>query len=1033
MTTIFGRRVFVRALVRRCVMGALVALSMAAVAAAQPDAGWAPVAAFPAGLEANGPGPRPQLFQPLVLNGAALEALLLTAPMEDTPGAAKMIRVPIPMPDGTMSEFDVVESPIMEPGLQAALPSTRTYKGWGVDDPTAVMRLMISPEGCSVMVRSAAGAVFIDPYVKGDGIHHVSYRLSDFGPAINWVCDTKGEPREIPVDPEAGTALNRSGPTRRNYRLAVAATGEYTSVYGSAAAAQNNIVSVINRINLVYETEVAVRFTLVANNLSLIFTSSGTDPYTNNVNSEMLDQNQTTVDSIIGSANYDIGHVFGTAGGGVAQLGSVCGSGSKARGVSSSAGTINNPYTLYVVAHEIGHQFNAPHSFNGIGGSCGGNRSGSGAIEPGSGSTIMSYAGNCGADNIASSSDLFFHSGSFDRILLFLPGAACSTSTATGNLAPVVNAGGDFTIPARTPFVLTGSATDANGDAMTYSWEQRDQGAALALASGDNGTSPIIRAYPPQATPIRTVPRLGDLLNNSTPLGEILPTTSRFLNFRLTARDNKAGGGGVNTDDMRITVAGSAGPFQVTSHNTSGTYRGAQTVTWDVAGTSISPISAPNVRILLSSDGGTTFPVVLTASTPNTGTANVIFPSITTNVGRIRIEPTNNIFFDVNNINLFIRPPTTPVIFNSAGAAATDTAGNGNANGVIDPGENQIGLTLGITNTGASTATGISATLTSLTPTVSVVTGVSAYANIAPAGGASNTTPFEIAIAPEHLCGETINLQLSVVSAQTSAVLLYTLQTGAAGGPPGAPVTFRYAGAPVNIPDNDSAGISVPINVAGVGTVHGVQASIDGSTCSTDPADTNVGLNHGNVGDLILSIIAPDATAVTMFNRHAAGGINFCNTIFDSTDPLLPPIQFATAGQAPFTDVWRPTNTTAVLLGKNADGQWFFRARDRAALATGTIRAVSIIITPQGRACASPVVACPWDYNADGNLNPDDVGDYITDYYMVPALHGPGGYAIACPDNEPPFDAGYRVDVTGDCIANPDDLGDYITAYYQGC
>ncbi len=1016
------------------VLAAVAALSVVATgaAAAQPAeaAGWQVVAALPEGIEARGAGPRPQLFQPLILDGAALENLLLTAPMEDTPAALKGREVLIPMPDGSFELFAVEESPIMEPGLQAVLPSTRTYRGIGIDDPTGIMRISLSPAGCSVMVRCARGTMFIDPYAQGDGIHHVAYWLRDFGPGPEWLCGTTGEPRAVPG---GGDTFGRSGPTRRTYRTAVATTGEYTQVYGNATNALNNVVTVMNRVTLIYETEVAVRFTLVANNSALIFTNSGTDPYTNFDNAAMLDQNQATLDSIIGAANYDVGHVFGTAGGGIAQLGVICGNGAKGRGVSGSAGNVNNPYTIYVVCHELGHQFNAPHSFNGLLGSCGPNRSSSGAIEPGSGSTIMSYAGACSSDNVASTADPFFHSGSFDRILQFLPGTSCAQQTATGNVAPVVNAGLDYTIPSRTPFVLTGSATDANGDALTYSWEQRDQGVGISLSGGDNGTSPIIRTYAPSTSPVRTIPRLGDLLNNSTPVGEILPTTSRFLSFRLTARDNKPGGGGVNTDDMRITTVASAGPFQVTSHNTSATYRGAQTVTWNVAGTNIGSISTANVRILLSSDGGNTFPVVLAASTPNDGSADVIFPSITTNVGRIKVEAVGNIYFDINNINLFIRPPTTPVVFNAAGIIAADTAGNGNANNVIDPGEGEIALTLTATNTGGSTATSVSGSLVSLTPTVSVIQGVSAYPNIASGGGGSNTTPFVIAVSPEHACGDSINLQLNMTSAETAAGLLYTLQTGAPGGVPKPPEVFRYAGSPTNIPDNDSAGISVPINVAGVGTVHSVEASIDGTTCSTDPLDVNVGLNHANVGDLILSIIAPDTTPVTMFNRHAAGGINFCNTIFRSDDATLPAIQFATPTDAPFTGVWRPTNTTAGLLGRNADGQWFFRARDRALSATGAIRAVSLVISPQGRTCAAPIGTCQWEYNGDGITNSDDLGDYITEYFTDPPLPGPGGYAVACPGEAPPYDAGLRADVSADCILNPDDLGDYITGYYSGC
>ncbi len=453
----------------------------------------------------------------------------------------------------------------------------------------------------------------------------------------------------------------------RTYRLAVACTGEYAvAATGSAtptmAQTLAKIITSVNRVDGVYETEVAVRLVLVATETMVVFTTASTDPFNGNNNANVLiGESQSVISSTIGSANYDIGHTFSTGGGGLAGLGVVCINSQKASGITGSPNPVGDPYDIDYVAHEIGHQFAGNHTFNATTSSCGGgNRNASTAVEPGSGVTIMAYAGICGSTNdLAPNSIAYFHAISYDEIVNFTNlnnGNSCAATTSTGNQPPVVTGSGNYIVPKSTPFILTGSATDPDGDALTYSWEETEVGTA---GNWNANVKPYFRSYNPVTVPSRLFPIASVVLsgNYASVKGEFVPTSAQNLQFRLTARDNKMGGGGVCYAINTVSVT-NAGPLSVTYPNVPGiiwAIGSQQTVTWDVNGTDLTPISCDSVRVLISYNSGSTYSVLLN-STPNDGSELIAVPTLSNSITtcRIKVESKGNIFYDISNNNFTI-------------------------------------------------------------------------------------------------------------------------------------------------------------------------------------------------------------------------------------------------------------------------------------------------------------------------------------------------------------------------------------------
>lgn len=627
----------------------------------------------------------PQAYRTLALDKAMMAQILASAPQEFAKRTATAVpaEITLPLPEGGYGRFKVLESPLMEPVLAAQFPEIKNYLIQGIDDPTASGRIDTSPRGFRAMVISANGTFFIDPYWSDSDAVSICYAKKDFANDDKmkaWSCGVQGGGSPVAALARASREVQRpTGATLRVYRAAIAATGEYTAFHGGtvplALAAINTSLA---RVNTVYERDFCIRMILVANNTSIIYTDASSDPYTNGDPDLMIDENQTNVDSVIGNANYDIGHVFGTDSGGLAGLGVVCETGAKAQGVTGSSAPVNDPFDIDFVAHEMGHQFAGNHTFNAF---AGGNRNASTAFEVGSGSTVMAYAGIVSGQNLQANSDDYFQTGSYTEIDNYTSsgvGANAFSNIPTGNSPPIIAAlPASYTVPARTPFALTAGATDAEGDALTYCWEEYDLGPTNNPTANprDNGSSPIFRSYKPATNATRFFPSLQYILNNSNNppatytsngvstwvTGEALPTTSRTMTYRVSVRDNRAGGGGQNWGSTQVTTVSNAGPFRITAPDSAASvYYGIPfLVTWEVAGTESAPISCTSVRILLSTNGGTNFPVVVADSVPNNGSATVTLSNLTSR-GRLKVEAVDNIFFDVNGTDFNVLSTNPP-------------------------------------------------------------------------------------------------------------------------------------------------------------------------------------------------------------------------------------------------------------------------------------------------------------------------------------------------------------------------------------
>ena len=586
----------------------------------------------------------------------------------------------IPNSTGKMIKFKVFESSIMHPLLQEKYLNIKTYKGVGIDDPTSTIRFSLSPLGFHALSSSGIrSALFIEPYSTNDNTLYIVFNKSsirNYDTDFDCLVETDILNR---TSQNNSNEFNGEGDIDdqklRKYRLALSCTGEYSQNFagnGTVIQQKANVLAAmitsINRVNEIYERDLGIRLEFIANNDELIYLDPSTDPWQNEFNTTTA----VTIDNVIGVENYDIGHNYNDTGGGNAGcLGCVCSSNSqsnfhKGRAYTGSNNPVGDPFYIDYVAHEMGHQFYGWHTMN----RC--SRSGNNTeVEPGSGSSIMGYAGICNP-NVQNQSDAHFNYVNIRDIGGYIKTGfnpaynvnvgICDDGITILNQPPDIDAGDDYVIPANTPFVLTGSAEDIDGnETLTYNWSQNDpEEAPNNTTPQSNWTSgPLYRSLLPSNSPKRYFPSLETVVSGSlSSTWEVTPSVTRALNFAFTVRDNGSGfigdngTGQVVTDEMLVEVIDTGEPFQVTSQNEANITWSSNTteiITWNVGGTTSNGINTNEVDIFLSTNGGINFDIILATGVPNTGNAEIIVPNIPSLSCRIMVKGSNQIFYSVNS------------------------------------------------------------------------------------------------------------------------------------------------------------------------------------------------------------------------------------------------------------------------------------------------------------------------------------------------------------------------------------------------
>ncbi|MEO6819991.1 MAG: reprolysin-like metallopeptidase [Ginsengibacter sp.] len=597
------------------------------------------------------------------------------APLEKTVKVSSSnFIISVPNAEGKIERFRIVEAPVMQAKLAAKYPNLKSFAGRGIEDPSATIRFDITPAGFHAMVTSAKNPTFyINPLNQKEGIYIVNSRNENDKSSFR--CELDDTFNSIQgTDKKTPLAGNADDDSLRIFRLALCVNGEYSRVFLSPADSTDTSVAIgkvmaslvtnLTRANQVYERDYGVRMVFVDNEDSLIYLDPATDPWPVATNSKWNSETQKTIDKRIGKSNYDIGHLLGKVAkfsdnnGNAGCIACVCTSGQKGSGFTA----YNDPTLIdYMVidywTHEMGHQFGANHTFTY-------RDEGSGAnVEPGSGSTIMGYAGITGSTDVQPHSDDYFHAVSIAQVTNYIKSKAggCSVNSATGNATPVVSAGKDYIIPANTPFQLTGTATDMDAtDLLSYTWEQIDiyEKGANTLPKPTSKKGPLFRSINYSTNQTRVFPNLETILSGKKAnKWEALPSVSREMNFRFTARDNHPGGGSNKSDDSKVSVD-TSGPFIITSlkENSKIVWSGGEkkTITWDVANTNKLPVNCAKVNVLLSLNGGVDFTTTLVAATDNDGEVEITVPKVNTEKARIKIEAVDNIFFDISNADFSI-------------------------------------------------------------------------------------------------------------------------------------------------------------------------------------------------------------------------------------------------------------------------------------------------------------------------------------------------------------------------------------------
>ncbi len=991
------------------------------------------------------------------LNVSALTDILNNAPKRRSNQISNTI-ASFPNAKGNFETFRILEASVLHPDLQERHQNIRSYVGQGIENPANLIRFSITPQGLHTLKFSAQGGIeIIDPFSKS-GSTYVTYAKADL-PLLDEVfgCSFENQIPDSLGDLGDFSERNADDGNLRDFRLAIASTIEYSSFHWMAAgltgsdteadkkaAVLAEMVVLMTRVNGIYERDLSITMTLIANNEDIIFIDS--DNFSNSNAGSLINESQSEIDAIIGSANYDIGHTVSTGGGGLAGLGVVCVGGNKGRGITGLPSPVGDVFYVDFVSHEMGHQFGANHSFNGSEGNCsGGNRNSSTAYEPGSGNTIMAYAGICGSQNVQTTSDAFFHQVSLLEIWNFVStgSGSCATLTPTGNLAPTAEAGASYTIPISTPYMLVGSSTDGDGTTThTVTWEEYDLGPA-GVPTETTATGPMVRSFEGTSNPIRYIPRLQDIIASGgvSTTWEKLPSISRDMDFKLTVRDNDSRGGQNAVDNMTVTTSDTAGPFIVTSQTTNETWNvgSTQTITWDVASTDVGTVNTPNVDVLLSTDGGLTFPFTAATGIPNSGSESITIPVIggSTTTARVMVKGNGNIFFSVNTSDFEIQEsefaltttqssvdvcsPTDAIYnftyntfsgfsettnFTALNVPAGATATFSPTSATTDATAVQLTISgIGALTTGSYTIT-VEGAATTVTKTVDVDLNVFdtnfATSNLTtPANGATDVsattdltwdadpiaTEYDVEVASDGGFTTIVESATANTNSYTTTSLMSSTQyfwrvlhkNGCGSGTFSPGQSFTTAA----ISCQSFAATDTPITITTAGGVtYNSVINIQDDLPITD-VNVTIDIDHTYVSDLNISLQSPAGTIVDLTLALGGSGDNYTNTIFD--DDAASSI---TSSSPPFTGTFQPLGTLADFNGEMTLGDWTLIVTDTFTLDGGFINNFEIELCVSGNfttdtdndGVIDTLDNCVSIANADqADLDTDGIGDVCDD------------------------------------------------------
>lgn len=913
--------------------------------------------------------------------------------------STKTTTVIIPDFSGEMIQYTLKETPVFHPELSRKYPNIKSYTGWSSDKKQKV-RISFSHKGISVMALglNTSENTFIEREKQNTNLYKVFKRK---GAKEGFVCKTPMSVSSF-VKTMGPFAKLVDDQTLRRYRIAVSATGEYTEEHGGTVAdALAAINATLTRVNEVFETDLGITLELIANNDDIIFTNASTDPYNGSLNSQV----QSVLTSTIGEDNYDVGHLFHKAAnnGNAGSVGNVCIDGQKGSAFSAGEEPEGDLFDIDYVAHELGHQFGANHTWSF-------ESEGTGMqAEPASGTTIMGYAGIVEGNNVAPNGNDYFHYNSIQQITDYVRSQSCAQEINLTNNVPVITEISDYSIPVGTAFVLTGEATDADGgDILSYTWEQIDDGVVTTSTFGpDNPVGANFRSLPPSTNPSRYFPRLsrivaGELTQTNPGVGEAWETVAnveRELNFALTVRDNASGGGQVASELVKVDVLSAAGPFLVSSQSSSESYQAGSLidVVWDVANTNQVPISAQEVDILLSIDGGFSYPDTLATNVPNIGAAKVQLPGLSssTSTARIMVKPSDNVFFAINAVDFEIlqsdvvlnfpelefevcQPDDLTVNFvyeTFNGFSGTTTLSADVPTGVVS---NFIPSTVSVNETD------VNLQLTNLTSL-----GVGSYPIVvnADADGTTfqvelqlhifdtdhsdvvltnpqdleantavnpafswqvqaNANSYDIEIATDELFSDVVETASVNSNGYVSKNLLpestYYWRVRASNecsvGAYGTPFSFSTIG--VNCETIDSRDLPQEISEAAPSTVTTTISVLQELLISE--VELNMELNHTYLQDLIISLTSPSGTKV-IITSNTCGNLNNINAIFDDDgDPIV------CSGSPAISGTVQPLGSLATFKGESTLGDWILDIEDTASGDGGELVDFSIVFCVEG-------------------------------------------------------------------------------------